>query len=144
MLLCLTAPGRATISRVTPMDPIGHVEVVRFAVRPNPLIATPPADTLGSDFGSLADGGFTTNATVDQACGDDKHGYGSELGLELVVPADENAVAHGWRIDYQADGDAGSTTFPLTVVLCSTPDADADAPACHTLENPGRARLIVG
>ena len=49
MFLCLTGPGRAVITDVRPVRPVGTVEVVAFAVRPNPVLKG--AAMLGSGSG---------------------------------------------------------------------------------------------
>ena len=85
MFLCLTGPGRAVITDVRPVRPVGTVEVVAFAVRPNPLLTG--ADMLGSGRGTLQDRGFnTSDRIVDTQCVSGS-GQGYELGLELTVPA---------------------------------------------------------
>jgi hypothetical protein len=122
MLLCLTARGRAVITGVRPIHPAGSIDVLGFAVRPNPLLTG--ADMLGAEYGTLRIHGFTANRTVDRPCGASDSGHGYELGLELAVPPGTNAGTTGWEIDYKVGDHAASLRFPLGAVLCSTPSID--------------------
>ena len=122
MLLCLTEPGRAVITEVRPIHAVGTIEVLGFAVRPNPLLKG--ADMLGAETGTLRKYGFTGNQTVDIPCGASDSGSGYELGLELAVPPHANAAASGWEIVYRVGDQTASTEFPLGAVLCSTPSLD--------------------
>ncbi len=122
MLLCLTGQGRAVITGVRPIHPAGTIDVLGFAVRPNPLLKG--ADMLGSGHGTLRADGFTANRTVDTPCGASDSGHGYELGLELAVPPGTNAGTTGWEIDYKVGDHAASMTLPLGAVLCSTPSID--------------------
>ena len=127
--LCLTAPGRAVITGVRPVRPIGTVEVVAFAVRPNPLLTG--GVMLGSGSGTLQDNGFNlADRVVDKQCVSDS-GQGYELGLELTVPAGTNAGTRAFEIDYKVDDRAASLTYPEGVALCSTPTVGD--PACRLL-----------
>jgi hypothetical protein len=119
MLLCLTKPGRAVIAAVRPIHPVGSLEVVGFAVRPNPLLRG--ADMLGTESGTLRNYGFAANRTVDTSCGSSDSGRAYELGLELTVPPHANAGTTGWEIVYRIGGRTASTAFPLGAILCSTP-----------------------
>jgi hypothetical protein len=119
MIFCLTGPGRAVITAVRPINPTGTIEVLDYAVRPNPFVRTHYG--LGTDFGTLRTHGFTADRTVDVACGAADSGNGYELGLELAVPAGTNAGTTGWEVDYRVGDHTGSTTFPYGAVLCSTP-----------------------
>jgi hypothetical protein len=122
MLLCLTGPGRAVITDVRPVRPVGTVEVVAFAVRPNPLLRG--AQMLGSGRGTLQDNGFNTaDRTVDTQCVSGS-GAGYELGLELTVPPGTNAGTTGFQIDYKVDDHAANLTYPGGAILCSTPTVD--------------------
>lgn len=129
MILCLTGPGRAVITAVRPIHPTGTIDVVGYAVRPNPALTG--SELLGVDYGSLRTHGFTANRTVDEPCGANNSGHGYELGLELSVPPGTNAATTGWEIDYRIDDHTASTTFPYGAVLCSASSLD-DKP-CKTL-----------
>lgn len=118
MLLCLTGPGRAVITAVRPIHPTGTIEVVDYAVRPNPLLTG--GEMVGTEYGTLRTHGFTANRTVGEPCGADNSGHGYELALELSVPRGTNAATTGWEIDYQIGDHTASTTFPQGAVLCST------------------------
>lgn len=122
MLLCLTGPGRAVITDVRPVRPVGNVEVVAFAVRPNPALKG--AAMLGSGSGTLQDNGFNTaNRTVDTQCVSGS-GQGYELGLELTVPPGTNAGTTGFQIDYTVGDHTANLTYPVGAILCSTPSVD--------------------
>lgn len=129
MLLCLTGPGRAVISAVRPIHPTGTIEVLDYAVRPNPILTG--GGMVGTDYGTLRSYGFTANRTVDALCGADNSGHGYELGLELSVPPGANAGTSGWEIDYRIGDHTASTTFPQGAVLCST---SFDDKACQRVE----------
>jgi hypothetical protein len=129
MFLCLTAPGRAVITDVRPVRPVGTIEVVAFAVRPNPLLRG--ADMLGSGRGTLHDNGFkTADRIVDTQCISGS-GQGYELGLELTVPPGTNAGTKRFQIDYTVGDHNANLTYPLGAILCSTPSVDD--PPCKGL-----------
>ena|GEM_PF-6648660 len=129
MFLCLTGPGRAVITDVRPVQPVGTVEVVAFAVRPNPTLRG--ADMLGSGSGTLQDNGFNTaDRIVDTQCVSGS-GQGYELGLELTVPPGTNAGTKGFQIDYTVGDHTANLTYPVGAILCSTPSVK-DAP-CQRL-----------
>ena len=122
MFLCLTGPGRAVITDVRPVRPVGTVEVVAFAVRPNPALRG--ADMLGAGAGTLQDNGFNTaDRIVDTQCVSDS-GQGYELGLELTVPPGTNAGTTGFQIDYRVGDNTANLTYPAGAILCSTPSLD--------------------
>ena len=122
MLLCLTGPGRAVITDVLPVRPVGTVEVVAFAVRPNPFLSG--HDMLGSGRGTLQENGFNTaDRIVDSQCVSGS-GQGYELGLELTVPAGTNAGTKEFQIDYTVGDHSANLTYSLGAILCSTPSVD--------------------
>ena len=119
MFLCLTRPGRAVITDVRPVRPVGTVEVVAFAVRPNPTLRG--ANMLGSGVGTLQDNGFNTaDRAVDIQCVSGS-GQGYELGLELTVPPGTNAGTTAFQIDYTVGDHTATLTYPVGAILCSTP-----------------------
>jgi hypothetical protein len=122
MFLCLTGPGRAVITDVRPVRPVGTVQVVAFAVRPNPILRG--GDMLGSGSGTLQDNGFNTaDRIVDTQCVSDS-GQGYELGLELTVPPGTNGGTTGFQIDYRVGASTANLTYPAGAILCSTPSLD--------------------
>jgi hypothetical protein len=134
MFLCLIGPGRAVITDVRPVRPVGTVEVVAFAVRPNPLLRG--ADMLGSGRGTLQDNGFSTaDRIVDTQCVSGT-GQGYELGLELTVPAGTNAGTKGFQIDYTVGDHTANLTYPVGAILCSTLSV-ADAPCKRLIRQFG-------
>jgi hypothetical protein len=122
MLLCLTGPGRAVITGVRPIHPVGTIEVLDYATRPNPILTG--GEQLDQGYGTLRTNGFTADRTVDATCGASDSGQGDELALELSVPAGTDAGTTGWQIDYRIGDHAASVTFPLGAVLCSTASMD--------------------
>jgi hypothetical protein len=134
MLVCLTGPGQAVITAVKPIHPIGTIEVLGYATRPNPILTG--GEQLDQGYGTLLTNGFTANRTVDAPCGASNSGQGDELALELSVPPGTNAGTTGWEIDYQIGDHAASVTFPLGAVLCSTPSID-DKPCKHVWRQYG-------
>lgn len=119
IFLCLSAPGRAVITDVQPVRPIGTVEVVAFAVRPNPVLSG--GVMLGSGAGTLQQNGFdTADRTVDTQCVTGT-GRGYELGLELTVPPGMSAGTKQFQIDYAVGDHTASLLYPVGVVLCSAP-----------------------
>lgn len=52
MILCLTGPGRAVITAVRPIHPTGTIDVVGFAVRPNPALTG--NELLGVVWGTVS------------------------------------------------------------------------------------------
>ena len=134
MLLCLTQPGRDIITAVRPIHPTGTIDVLRYAVRPNPFLTG--GEMLGTVYGTLRTHGFTADRAVDAACGAVGSGKGYELGLELSVPPGTNAGTTGWEIDYRTGDRTASTTFPYGAVLCSTPNID-DKPCKHVWQRFG-------
>ena len=134
MLLCLTGAGKAVITDVRPVHPTGTIDVVGYAVRPNPLLTG--AEMLGAGYGTLRTHGFTPNRTVDRRCGGTNSGQGYELGLELAVPAGMNAGTTAWKIDYRVGVHAATLTFPLGAILCSTSNID-DGPCKHVWQKYG-------
>jgi hypothetical protein len=134
MFLCLTGPGRAVITDVRPVRPVGTVEVVAFAVRPIPLLRG--GDMLGSGRGTLQDNGFNTaDRIVDTQCVSDS-GQGYELGLELTMPPGTNAGTKGFQIDYTVGDHTANMMYPVGAILCSTPSVD-DAPCKRVIQQLG-------
>jgi hypothetical protein len=128
MFLCLTGPGQAVITEVRPIHPIGTIEVVEYAVRPNPILTG--GEMVGMEYGTLRTHGFTRDRIVDTRCGGPNSGQGNELALELAVPPDMNAGTTAFMIDYTVGGHAASLIFPQGAVLCSTSSID-DGPCKH-------------
>jgi len=134
MFLCLTGPGQAVITQVRPVHPVGTMDVVGYAVRPNPLLTG--GKMVGTEYGTLQTYGFTRNKTVHIRCADPNSGQGYELGLELAVPPGMNAGATAFDIDYIVGGHAASLTFPQGAVLCST-SSIYDGPCKHVWQQYG-------
>jgi hypothetical protein len=136
MVLCLTGAGRAVITAVRPVHPVGTIQVLGYATRPNPALAG--RDFLGVEYGALRTHGFSASRAVDVPYGSGDCGQGYELGLELSVPPGTNAATSGWEIDYQVGGQTATTTFPQGAVLCSTPTLRA-GPCAKLLRESGAA-----
>lgn len=125
--VCLTRPGKVTITGVEPIRPVGDIEVQAFAVRPNPLATG--ADLLGSDRRTLAQSGFDGSHTVDRVCKTNDGSTSFELGLQLTKPTQADVGAPGWTVSYRSGSHTGTLAVPLGITLCSEPSADA--PACR-------------
>jgi hypothetical protein len=134
MILCLTGPGRAVITAIRPIHPTGTIDVVGYALRPNPALTG--GEMLGSDWGTLRTHGFTANRTVEVPCGAADSGHGDELAIEMSVPPGTNAGTTGWEIDYRVGAHTASTTFPYGAVLCTTPTIH-DKPCKHVWQQYG-------
>jgi hypothetical protein len=131
MLLCLSEPGRVTITAVEPVHPQGGLSVEAFAVRPNPSLTEPVGAMLGDARGALRDQGFGDTHVVTTACGAQGSGKGVELGVEAIKPGHADASSDAWRISWKSATSSGSFTFPLAVQLCR--GRNPDAPACSNL-----------
>ncbi len=88
MIFCLTGPGRAVITAVRPIHPIGTIDVVDYAVRPNPFLKG--EEGLGGT-GTLRTHGFTADRTVDVPCGAVDSGHGSTRTI------DDKPCKHVWQ-----------------------------------------------
>lgn len=131
MTVCLSGPGRATITSVRPWKPVGRVIVQAFAVRPSPFMQDPPGMGLGDDTGPLSKFGFTGSHVVDIAC-NSRAGAAYELAIQVTKPTGRQVGAAGWVISYVSGGRRSQLTFPLAVKLCS---GRADAPTCRRLDH---------
>ncbi len=127
-------PGRAVITAVKPIHPVGAIEVLDYATRPNPILTG--GEQVGTEYGTLRTHGFTANRTVDAPCGANDSGHGYELALEMSVPPGTNAGTSGWEVDYAIGDHTASVTVPLGAVLCSTPNID-DPPCQHVRQQLG-------
>jgi hypothetical protein len=133
MVLCLSSPGRVTITSVEPIHPRGGLTVQAFAVRPNPSIATPPGGMVGDDRTTLWRLGFAKgHHVVTTACGSPGSGKGVELAVQATRPGPEDAASDAWRISWRSATSSGSVDFPLAVELCG--EKTAAAPACERLD----------
>jgi hypothetical protein len=126
MTFCTHGAAPVTVTSVTPINPDGQIHVVDVRARPNPLVNS--GNLLGSAFGALAKHGFPASRTIRSACSGTDRPSGSEVAIELAIQPGTEAAAAGWRFHYRVGNKSGSTTFPLGVVLCSTPTLQA--PAC--------------
>jgi hypothetical protein len=118
ILVCLTQPGRATITAVRPVNPNGGLRVSRFAVRLNPYLTG--KEGLGGGDGSLSAHGFGRDQVVEAKCGV-RHGgaVADEIGLELSRPSSRDAAAAGLDIDYRLNGRRGRLWLTYALALCS-------------------------
>jgi hypothetical protein len=127
MVLCLAEQGPATVTSVRPVDPSGALQVVDFALRPNPVYPSVTGRLVGSHYGTLESAGIAANKLADQVCSEPP-GEGSELVLELSKTAGANASGAGWVIEYSTPSGRGEITFPMGVVLCTDPLGAATCP----------------
>ena len=131
MVLCLSEPGRVTITDVEPVHPQGGLRVDAFGVRPNPSLSDPPGAMLGDARGTLHEQGFGHTHLVTIACGTPGSGKGVELGVQASRSGRADASSDAWRVTWKSATSSGSFTFPLAVELCA--ERSPDAPACSDL-----------
>lgn len=130
ILVCLTRPGRVTITRVKPYRPEGDIVVQAYAVRRHDFRGT--GIFLGDSGRPLSRlPGFGHDHVVDVQCGTQSHLAAYELGLQLTHPTRADVAAHGWIVYYRSRGHTGTVDVPFAVAVCSEPSANA--PACRTL-----------
>lgn len=125
MMLCLSAPGTATITAVRTLHPVGAIRVQAYAVRPSPA-----GPMLGDAIHPLSALGFPQSHQVQVVCGSRKRAP-VELGVQLAKASPEPVGAGGFILDYQIDGHDATMTFPVGVFMCSPSDA---GPPCRRLE----------
>jgi hypothetical protein len=128
MMLCLTSPGTATITRVALHEPSGDIRVEAFAVRPNPH--TRGLDGLGTDTRPLAEigGGFDpvgiqqvsgvcpTEAELDDSAVSSRL---SELGVQLAWSSGDVAGGNGVDVTYEIAGVEATALIPFAMWLCA-------------------------
>jgi hypothetical protein len=119
MILCLTKPGRAVITKIRLADVTGRIEVTGFTVRPNPALTG--GEMIGAVYGTLHGNGLSIDRSIDVQCDAANSGRGDELVVELGMPAGTDAATSAFQIDYTAAEQRGTLTFPQGAVLCSAP-----------------------
>lgn len=117
MSICLTRPGKVTITGVKPVEPVGQVTVQAYAVRPNPSMRG--GEFLGGDQGTLSSHGFTKSHLVDGVCRKNDGSTSYELGLQLTKPTSAATGVAGWDVAYRSEGHAAVLRLPFAVALCS-------------------------
>ena len=136
MILCLTGPlAPATITAVTPYKGNGHLEVVAFAVRPNPLVRKGGV-AVGTSLKSLSALGFqvVTRPTVSVPCQTTKstvtnrtvHAGELELAVTFRRMGDVTGSDQGTDVHYVVDGTHKQVIDPLSVTLCGSNDRSED------------------
>lgn len=129
--VCLTSPGRVTITQVTPYRPSGDIEVQAYAVRLNPYL-THSGTFLGDAAQPLSKLGFKQDHVVDVVCGTRSgQALAYELALQLTHPTRTDVSAAGWAIHYRSQGHTGTVTVPYSVTVCT---GSVNAPACRRLQ----------
>lgn len=129
MIVCASSPG-IHIESVRPVGTEGTIHVVAFRVRPSPFVSG--AQGVGAEYGSLDSLGLAAKDRTVVPCSSKGGNAGSEIAIEMSIPAGANAAARGWTITASDGKRSSSVTFPLGVVLCSAPTMDA--PACQTFQ----------
>jgi hypothetical protein len=128
MMLCLTSPGTATITRVAVHDSSDTIRVEAFAVRRNPH--TRGLDGLGTDPRPLAEiGGGFDPAGVQQVSGvcpteaelDDTAVSSrlSELGVQLSWSSGDIAGGSGVDVTYESAGVEATAVIPFAIWFCA-------------------------
>lgn len=130
MIVCASS-NRVRIQSVTPVDLTGTIQVVAVRTRPNPFIWGKQG--IGAQYGSLASLGLVSNTRSIVRCNKKIDGTGSEVAIEMSVPAGTNAAARGWKISVSDGHGSSSVTYPQGVILCSTPSLDS--PTCQQLRH---------
>lgn len=131
MLLCAESSKPVRIVSVSAIGKTGEVTVEDIRTRPNPFLDKPVRQAVGVAYGSLASAGMTADSRTILPCKSSDPAAGSEVALELSIPPGTNSATRGWKFTL-TDGQHTSTlTFPLGVVLCSSPTMKA--PDCHAL-----------
>jgi len=122
MLICVTSPGRATITHVAIHGLVGNLRVDAFAVRPG------QEGQLGNLYQTLdkEGGGFNPNGpqVVTEVCPSDPTGGTVENWAELAVQVTRTSgdIAGGPGVDvtYEAGGAEGTYTVPFGIELCAS------------------------
>jgi hypothetical protein len=128
IMLCMSAPGSATITKVTIHDVQGDVAVVAFAVRLNPMAVG--REGLGAldiglaEYGSGFDPAGTQ--TVQGACPknllaatNEEAAKTSELGVEVRLASGEAGGGSALDLTYTVDGRERIVTVPFAILLCA-------------------------
>ena len=125
VMLCTTG-GPVSVVSVSPIEPVGRIEVVGWALRPNPF-QTGADHGLGEFPGPLppSSGWVTgTDATVTAACPASATADPTDVLTELGVTVRRDGAAgssfEALRVGYTSGGAAGSLDVPFGVGLCPT------------------------
>jgi len=131
MILCSESPEPLRITSVSAVGTTGKITVVDVRTRSNPFLEKPVQKAVGVSYGSLASAGMTADSPTILPCRSSNPAAGSEVALELSVPSGTNSATRGWRFTVTDGQHTSTVTYPLGVVLCSTPTMKE--PACAAL-----------
>jgi hypothetical protein len=120
-VVCLSAPGAATVVEVRARESSSNFAIQDFAVRPNPSLTG--ANQLGDVRGPLSAAGFDPSAhEVDMVC-HSAAGAGYELGVQVARTGPGPATSRGFEVEWRSGGKTGTLFIPLAVLLCDAPTA---------------------
>lgn len=126
IVICLTSPAAATITKVALRDPRGSGRVDAFAVRPR----TPTTDEPFLDARAMSlvefGGGFDPDGTqtVSGACAEPgasepgANGAHFELGVQLSWSSGDITSGAGLDLTYEIDGVSVTSEIPFAIALC--------------------------
>ena len=124
IVLCVSAPGTATITDVSFKEPTGGMHVDAFATRQSPIRIG--GQFLGADTKTLADVGdgfIIGGAPIEDQCppaADDATWVGGvELGIQVSKSTSAMARANALEVTYETDGSRMSLTIPFGIALCA-------------------------
>jgi hypothetical protein len=107
--LCLTAPGKATVTSIHPLGGNSQLKPLAFAVRPM------PQNSVGAIRGPLTKLGFPVDAIVTRTC---TSGAVDELGSTFIRTGPQDGTFSRLRIDYTSAGKDFSLFVPWGLKLC--------------------------
>ncbi len=137
IILCLGAPGSATIRDVSLMGSTGSIHLDKFAIRPNPYVRQQQG--VGAERSDLAALGFSasTAQVVDTQC--PKPGAeatwqgGSELAFQVSYDGKGTAGSQSLNVTYEyGPGTTKAFSISYGVRLCPTQCADPTAATSGT------------
>ena len=115
--VCLSHPGRATITEVRPYHRDGELAVQTYAVRRNPYL-TGSGELYGGARSTLRAQGFSSGRVVTAKCGmRDGEAVMFELGIQLRKHS-TYASAAGWIVYWKSKTASGHFYVPVAIALC--------------------------
>jgi hypothetical protein len=132
IILCLGAPGSATIRDVSLIGSTGSIHLDTFAVRPNPYVRQ--QQSVGAERSDLAALGFSasTAQVVDTQCSEPGAEAtwqgGSELAFQVSYDGEGTAGSQSLNVTYEyGPGTTKAFSISYGVRLCPTKCADPTA-----------------
>ena len=132
IILCLGAPGSATVRDVALVDSDARLHLDKFGVRPNPYVRQQQG--VGAERSSLAALGFSpsTAQVVETQCptpgAEGMWAGGSELAIQVSYDGVSTARSRSLQVRYEyGAGTTGTLSIPYGVQLCPAKCADPAA-----------------